>query len=321
MTGSMLRSVLLLLLCAPVFAQQKPHYTQYFQNMSVLNPAVTGMYHRFTVRSGHRTQWQGLESAPKTNYLTLSSPINTGSSQSGFVDYGIEDPGTRDDKLDYMSSLSHHGVGLVLLKDQTGPLSRTIVNLTYAYHINISDVANLSVGVGGGINRLGLNTSSLRFEDENEPLTADGGTIGKLAPDLNAGFYLYGANFFLGGSVQQVLNQNVSLAYEYEGAKDVPHYFLTSGFKFWVKEDFNFTPSVMLKYIQPLPLSYDLNLKIGYRNNVWIGGSFRKKDAFAALFGFNVAKVVSLGYSFDHTNSQLKEVSSGTHEVVLGLNF
>jgi type IX secretion system PorP/SprF family membrane protein len=313
--------ILLSVLARSSEAQQRPHYTQYFQNMSVLNPAVTGMYHSYSIRSGYRTQWMGLESAPKTSYLTISKPINIGNSRSGFVDHGITDPATKSDKQGYFSSQSHHALGLVALNDETGPLKSTTLNFTYAYHINISDVANLAVGVGGGFNRLSLNTSDLRFEDPIEPVVSDGGNINQWLPDLNAGVFFYGAAFYIGGSVQQVLNSSTAFAKDFKSGKEVPHYFITSGYRVWIKEDFSVLPSLMVKYIQPLPLSYDVNLKIAYRNNLWIGGSFRKNDSFSALFGFNVAQAVSLGYAFDNTTSKLKNVSSGSHEVVLGINF
>lgn len=313
--------ILVTLLASLSKAQQRPHYTQYFQNMSVLNPATTGLYHGFEIKSGYRTQWMGLESAPKTSYFTISKPVNIGNSRTGFVDHGIYEPATRTDKLDYISSSSHHGIGLVALNDETGPINRTTLNFTYAYHLNISDVANLSVGVGGGFNRLALNTSKLRFEDPNEPVVADGGNIIQWLPDLNAGFYFYSAAFYIGGSVQQVLNQKMVFASDFESGKEVPHYFLTSGFRIWLKEDFSVTPSFMLKYLQPAPLTYDVNLRLAYRNNLWIGGSYRQKDSFSALFGFNVAKAVSLGYAFDNTTSKIKNASSGSHEIVLGLNF
>lgn len=319
--GGILGFLVLMFTVAPAGAQQKPHYTQYFQNMSVLNPAVTGMYYDVTIRTAYRTQWLGLESAPKTSYVTISKPINIGKSRSGFVDYGIVEPATYLDKEEYESSSSHHSVGFLALNDETGPINRTIVNFTYAYHINISDVANLSVGVGAGVDRLALNTSKLRFENPEEPLIADGGNIIQWLPDLNLGFYFYSSDFFFGGSVQQALSSKTVFAYDFKSGREVPHYFLTSGYRIWIKNDYSISPSVMLKYLSPAPLTLDLNLKIAYRNNLWIGGSFRKNDAIAAMFGFNIAKTVSLGYSFDSSTSPIRNVSSGSHEVVLGINF
>ena len=302
-------------------AQQQPQYTQYVQNMQVINPALTGVYHGMYVKAASRNQWIGLENAPKTNYITVSAPLNIDRDMlmAGSADFGVEDVGTREDRDGYYASENHHGIGLMVLDDRTGSLSKSSANLTYAYHIALGTMANLAVGVGGGLSRISLNIDELRFDNELEPLIVDGNSV-RWSPDLNAGFYLYGASFFAGASVQQVLKQKVSFAEDYV-SEGVPHYFFTVGYRFWMGQDFSFMPSVMLKRIRPLPSSIDLNLKIAFRNNVWFGGSYRKDDSFSAIFGFTVSKILDVGYAYDFTQSALKTVSHGTHELVLGVKF
>jgi hypothetical protein len=82
------------LFCAISYAQQRPHYTQYLQNMDIINPAVTGMYKAVTIKSGFRNQWIGIQDSPKTSYFTIHSPINLDRSilTDGSADYGVEDP-------------------------------------------------------------------------------------------------------------------------------------------------------------------------------------------------------------------------------------
>uniref|UniRef100_UPI003341B278 PorP/SprF family type IX secretion system membrane protein n=1 Tax=Pseudopedobacter sp. TaxID=1936787 RepID=UPI003341B278 len=296
---------LILILSVVCKAQQKPQYTQYMQNMQVINPALSGIYHGIYVKAATRNQWSGLESAPKTNYITVSAPLNIDKDMltAGSADFGIEDVGTREERDAYYSSENHHGIGLMVLDDRTGSLSRASANLTYAYHIALGDLANLSVGVGAGMGRISLNTHELRFENELEPLVMQGNAT-RWSPDVNAGIYLYGASFFAGASVQQVLKQPVSFAQDYQ-SDEVPHYFFTAGYRFWAGQDFSFMPSVMLKRIKPLPSSIDLNLKIAFRNNVWLGGSYRKNDSFSAIFGFTVSKIFDVGYAYDFTQSEL----------------
>ena len=67
------------------------------------------------------------------------------------------------------------------------------------------------------------------------------------------------------------------------------------------------------------PEYMDFNAKFAFMDRFWVGGSYRKGDSFGALAGFNVNHLFNLSYSYDFTNSQLKSVSSGTHEIVLGL--
>ena len=167
---------------------------------------------------------------------------------------------------------------------------------------------------------MGLLTDDLRFKHEGDQVV-NSGNIRKFTPDLNAGVYFYASSFFIGASVNQVLNSKLSFAEEYNTGKEEPHYFINTGFRVWFGEDISVAPSVMLKYVNPLPGSYDLNMKVAYRSDVWLGFSWRKKDSVAGMLGFSVSKMVSAGYSYDYTLSNLRNSSSGSHEVVLGLNF
>src|SRR5204863_10215786 len=100
--------------------------------------------------------------------------------------------------------------------------------------------------------------------------------------------------------------------------KMAPHLFLTAGYRFLLSEDVNFTPSIMLKYLSPLPLQPEINAKLQYRDIVWAGASYRYKDGFAAMAGLNVSSNVNIGYAYDYTTSKLNSYSNGSHEIVLG---
>ncbi|MGE6219084.1 PorP/SprF family type IX secretion system membrane protein [Nubsella zeaxanthinifaciens] len=306
-----------------VFAQQRPHYSQYLQNMSVINPAVTGLNQGMDLRLGIRNQWQGLKDAPKTGYVTFSMPVSFGGDMANYraSDLGVTEPATKDDMFDYTASMPHHAFGVLFLNDKTGPLNRITANLTYAYHLAIGDRANISVGIGVGGSRLGINSSSLLFEEEGDPTVGGSGEINKYVPDLNAGIYFYGPTFYVGASMQQIIKNKIAFDGDFNVGKEVAHYFLTVGNKFWINNDFSVTPSVMLKVVNPLPKAFDLNLKFAYRNNFWIGGGYRKNDAFFGNLGFNVANTVGVGYAYDYTTSELNTVSTGSHEITLRALF
>ncbi|MNR09602.1 hypothetical protein D3C85_1258120 [compost metagenome] len=217
--------------------------------------------------------------------------------------------------------MSHHSFGVVFLSDKTGPLSRVTGNLTYAYHISIGERTNLSVGVGVGVNRLGIDGQSLVFEEADDAVIGASSQINKYTPDLNAGLYYYGANFYVGASMQQIIKNKIAFDGDFTVGKEVAHFFLTAGYQFWINNDFSVTPSLMLKAVNPLPKAFDLSMKFAYRNNFWIGGGYRKNDAFFGNVGFNVAKMVGVGYAYDYTTSGLSTVSSGSHELTLRVLF
>lgn len=58
-----------------VFAQQKPHYTQYVLNQFIVNPAVTGIENYIDLKFSHRHQWVGIQDAPVTSYMSVHGPI------------------------------------------------------------------------------------------------------------------------------------------------------------------------------------------------------------------------------------------------------
>lgn len=305
------------------FAQQRPHYSQYLQNMSVLNPAITGLNTGTDIRMGIRTQWTGLKDAPKTGYVTLSAPISSGGDRAGYrpSGLGIITPETKEAMLDYSASVPHHGLGLVFLNDKTGPLNRLTGNLTYAYHLALGDATNLSFGIGFGVNRLNLNAQALVFDEVDDPVVGTAAQINKYTPDLNAGIYWYGSSFYFGASMQQIIKNKISFDGEFMVGKEVAHYFATAGYQFWIDNDLSVTPSLMLKIVAPLPKAFDLNLRFAYRDTFWLGGGLRKDDALSFYVGFNVAKMVGLGYAFDYTTSELRTVSTGAHELTLRVLF
>jgi type IX secretion system PorP/SprF family membrane protein len=305
------------------FAQQKPHYTQYIMNQYVLNPALSGIENYVDVKVSHRHQWVGLQDAPLTTYLTIQGPI--GKADSRVSATGVQPLGYNPRGADYWANYSaappHHGVGLQVIQDVTGPLSRSSVAATYAYHLGLSPRTSLSAGFGLGVSRLSLNTAKLQFDQPNDPSIVQNSIIDRWKPDLSAGLYLYSADFFVGLSAQQIMPQRLEFsenALRKEDGKLVPHLFATAGYRLLVGEDFNLTPSIMLKYLSPLPIQAEVNAKLQYRDAAWLGASWRAQDGYAAMVGVMVGSKFSVGYSYDYTTSRLNAFSRGTHEVMIG---
>jgi len=303
------------------FSQQKPQYTQYVFNNLLLNPAVSGIENYTDVKAGYRSQWTGLQGAPVTSYLTIDAPIGDNFIQgdaTAFPAAGGEDPASRSYTQNYMASEPHHGIGFMIVSDQAGPINQTNIDLTYAYHLGLTDRINLAVGVQGGVNHVILNTSQITLENPFDPAIANGNNS-QWKPDLGAGFWLYSSNYYFGASVQQLLPENLyfSTNNTYNQSKTVPQYFVTGGVKLFLTDDLAILPSFLVKVINPLPITYDINAKISFRDKFWIGGSYRRDDSFGVLAGLNISSFINIGYSYDITTSALNTVSNGTHEIVI----
>ncbi|HEX3384618.1 MAG TPA: type IX secretion system membrane protein PorP/SprF [Mucilaginibacter sp.] len=323
----MKRLLLLILISVLTFglasAQQKPQYTQYVLNNLLINPAVTGIENYFDVKTGYRSQWTGLQGAPVTSYITGSVPFGSdfvGGDAAALSGGNQDNPYGRLYSQGYVAAPPHHGLGFMVVSDQAGPIGTTNIDLTYAYHMGISSTFNLALGVEAGYNHTSLNTSELVLENPLDPAIANGNNS-QWKPDLGIGIWGYSSNYYFGISALQLLSQNLyfSTNNNYSQAKTVPQFFVTGGVKLFLNDDVTLMPSALVKFISPLPVTYDINAKLAFRSRFWIGASYRNGDAVAGMFGLNISSLINVSYSYDYTTSALRTVSSGTHEIILGI--
>jgi type IX secretion system PorP/SprF family membrane protein len=304
------------------FGQQRPQYTQYVLNNYILNPALSGIENYTDVKISSRDQWVGLSGAPRTMYITLHAPIGKKDYKTSATSFSVPGENPRGSRYweNYTASEPHHGVGFSIINDKTGLYNRFSANISYAYHIGLSSRTNMSAGFAGGIMKISRDASKATY-DNNDPADPAQGSVAdiyKIRPDLSAGVWIYSADYFLGLSAQQVIPQKVSFVDDTLGFKIVPHLFATAGYRFLINDDINAIPSVMVKYVSPLEPQVDFNMKVQYRDLLWVGGSARFKYGYAAMLGFNVGNTLNVGYAYDYTTTKLRTVSRGTHEIIIG---
>jgi type IX secretion system PorP/SprF family membrane protein len=317
---------LLLLICSlTVIAQQRPHYTQYILNNYILSPALAGIENYTDIRLSHRHQWTGIDGAPVTTYFTIHTPLKKDEyGRETPTGYQPSEPNALGDPYfrSYQLPPAHAGVGLTLLNDKTGPLNRFSAYGTFSYHVPLTSGLTLGMGISAGISQLSLRGSELDFGDGMaDPAATGKGIINKIKPEANAGLWLYSRDYFLGVSIQQLIPSKIAWAdnnvVPLEG-KLVPHTFITAGYRFFLDNNFSLLPSVMVRYVTPLPLGVDVNVKAQYQQLCWVGASYRYKEGFAGMAGVTIAKGISIGYSYDAVTSRLNTVSKGSHELMLG---
>lgn len=307
-----------------MMAQQKPHYTQYILNQYIVNPALSGIENYIDVKLSHRHQWVGIQDAPVTTYLSVQGPIGKKDFRTTATSFEIPGENPRGKRYweEYTAPEPHHGVGMQVINDVTGPLSNFTAYATYAYHIGLSPRTSLAAGFGAGINRISLNADKLDADFVSvDPTVYSTGILSKTRLDMTAGVYLYSSDYFIGLSAAQIVPQKIDFSNGYirpKEGKTVPHLFATAGYRFLVGYDFNFIPSVMVKYVQPLPVQVEVNGKLQYHDLAWVGASYRYKDGFAGMLGINLSNTFNIGYAYDYTTSRLNNFTKGTHEIMIG---
>ncbi len=275
-------------------AQQLPQYTQYMLNDFVINPAIAGKNNYYDCKSNNRYQWVGLTDAPRTYILSVNGPL-------------------QNRKM---------GLGGNIYTDIVGPTRRVGFQLAYAYHLKINETYKLSFGLSAGLLQYSVDGHKLTLHDNDDVVLT---TVyrSKLVPDFGAGAYFYSDKLFVSLAVPQLWQSKVKYKnHEYtDDSKIKPHVYLLAGYKFYFNENYMLEPSVMLKYNNPTPLKIDAGLRFAYQDKIWIGAAFRTHDAITALVGYEYKKWLMIGYSYDITTTNLRNYSSGSHELMLGLKF
>ena len=306
-----------------VQAQQQPHYTQYILNNYIINPALTGIENYTDIKLSHRHQWVGIQDAPVTTYFTIHKAIGKQDDRTSATSFKMpgENPRGKSYWQDYTSAAPHHGVGLQIINDRTGPLNRFTAFATYAYHLGISPRTSIAAGFGAGVSNLSLAANKLDFVYTTvDPAVYTSKEINNLRPDFNAGVWIYSADYFLGLAAQQLVPSKIDFSNNTlttQEGKFVPHLFLTAGYRFLLNDDFNVIPSTMVKYVSKT-LNADFNVKLQYQDLAWVGASYRLEEGFAGMIGLNVSNTFNIGYSYDYTTSKLNTFTKGTHEIIIG---
>jgi type IX secretion system PorP/SprF family membrane protein len=315
------------LVSSVIIAQQQPHYTQYAINNYILNPALTGIENYTDVKISHRQQWVGFTDAPVTTYFTIHTPLGKKDYRATATSFGLEGENPRGSSYwqNYESAQPHHGIGLKIINDKTGPINRFGGYISYAYHLGIGAKTSIAAGFEAGIRNISLNAAKLNF-DPNLPVSVDPAVgsskeINNVKPDFGAGIWVYSGKYFIGLAAQQIIPQTVYYSnntVKNQTAKLVPHIFGTAGYRFFVNDVVSALPSIMVKYINTLPTQVDANIKFQYRDFLWLGAGYRFKDGVSGMAGINISNTFNISYSYDYTTSNLNRYSNGSHEIVLG---
>lgn len=320
----MLKALLLAsFIAAPLLgiAQQKPQYSQYVINNYLLNPAIAGIEDYTDIKLSARNQWVGVEGAPTTYYLSAHTRLakkniaaSPGSVETRTPGFAAE----REKRSIYRNERykPRHGVGLILLHDKLGPFERTEATFSYAYHSPLTGNLKGAAGVSAGLTQMKVAGSSLSFVDPNDAAGTDRSTW---RPNLSGGLWLYSSTFYAGISASEVLGNAITFSGDAGEAGEARiHYFFTGAYKVAASEKLAFIPSVMVKWLRPLPVSVDYNLRALYNNRIWAGISYRQHDSVAFLAGLTLNHIYELGYAYD---TGVSSMGASSHEVVLGVRL
>ena len=224
----------------------------------------------------------------------------------------------------YGKSNDRVGLGGLVFNDQVGPTSRAGANLTYAYHINLSQRIKLSLALSGGFTQFKIDKENWNISNPDDPLM-NGGEIVNLVPDATFGFNIYNEdNWYLGASVPQLLNSELILTDDNDNvtldANLARHINVMGLYNVELNYYWDIQPSILFKSVLDQS-QLDIGLKTIYNDNLWIGMDYRNNGDISALLGLFIQDRYIVGYSYDIPNTEISSYTSGSHEFMFGITF
>jgi type IX secretion system PorP/SprF family membrane protein len=287
-------SVMLFCVASSASAQQDAMFTQYMFNTLALNPAYAGSRNVVSATALMRSQWTGINGAPKTGTFTIDAPI-------------------LDKKM---------GIGLQLLTDKLGVIQTNAAALSLAYRIRLEE-GTLSFGLQGNISQYKADLTSVELGSTPNYDPAFANNVNKALFNFGTGVYYNSDRFYLGLSAQHLIPNKLSEPGDGEplSGKQALHVFLSSGYVFPIAVDLALKPSFLIKYVNGAPIEGDINGTLWIKDVLGIGLQYRTSADVAALLEIQATPQIRIGYSYDRSITRLQNFNSGSHEIMLRYEF
>lgn len=283
------------LLCAfESQAQQDPMYTQYMENMMMINPAYAGSKDLLSMLVMARNQWVSMPGAPKTRTFIAHSPLTN----------------------------ARMGLGLSFLSDHVGPIKQSGIYADYSYQLYFSNKRTLALGMKAGVNFYEAGVSDLLTNDPNDPVFAFDINRNFL-PNFGVGAFFHTDKYYLGLSIPKLIENTINKngVSVQNISRERLHIFFMAGYVFDVNRIVKFKPSILTKYVKNAPVSVDATGTFLFYEKLWVGAMYRVGDAFGGLCQLQVTDQIKIGYSYDLPVNRLGAFNNGTHEILVGFDF
>ena len=268
-------------------AQQNSQYTQYMYNTMSINPGYTGTRGIPSIFGLYRTQWVGLDGAPKTANFSIDTPIDS----------------------------KGQAIGLSVMNDRIGPSTETNLMLNYAYPIQLSADVHLSLGVSTGLNFMEVDYNKLKIYDSNDSFLT--GVLSRTSPNVGAGVYFHASKWYAGLSVPLILETKFYDDVKESVASKQMHFYAMGGYVFDLNDNLKFKPAAMVKLTEGAPLAVDLSANFLINDKFTLGAAYRWDAAVSAMAGFQVTPGLNIGYAYDYDTTKIGNYNSGSHEIFL----
>lgn len=297
-------------------AQQDPQFTVgQYQGLAYQNPAVVGSHDAICATLLGRLQWVGFGGEPSTFLFSAQSPFSI--------------PG-----------FGSHGVGLTVMSDQLGQETTMVAKLSYAFRYSGLGPGTLSAGVGLGYisKSIGSDWTASQGVIDDPSIPVNGASEGGLDMDFGL-FYKIPKKLSIGLSsthltaskFNQTLDDKVSTGDSRQFNYQIDRtYYISAQYETQIGQsgDWVLKPGLFVKS-DVASTTFAVGAIAEYQEQFWGGIDYRLQDAVSLMLGANfqmngqnaAGGLLKVGYSYDFTTSNIRNFSSGSHELFVRYCF
>ena len=277
-----------LLLASKVSAQQDPLYSQYINNMLLINPAYAGASTDFNASVMYRKQWAGFEGSPAT--ANASAHMALAGNKVGF--------------------------GFMVLTDKVGTDNTTNATMSYAYHISFKKDLKLSFGLQAGFVNYKTDYSKLTI-DPKDPQFAN---VNEWNFNTGTGAILRSEKFMVSISVPRFLKNSYESA---QGSVNLytQHAYALGAYAFPLSSRITIKPWILARIVKGAPLSLDYAASMRIDDSYALGVITRNFTTIGAFAQINLGDNLRFAYVYEVPFKNATGINNSTHEFTAGLRL
>lgn len=318
---SLALSLSILLAALTVRAQYVPNQAQTFQFLPLFNPAFSGIEPYRDLKFSYRYQWAGFgDHSPKFINLAYNARV-VQPLDLAYNSLRVSDPSALEPQNFPASRRMIHGAGGNLFHSEVGVLKSVGGNVHYAIHYPLGGKLRIAGGASLLVENRKLDVSEVTVRDPDEfydHLLA--GSTSQTDLNVRAGILLYGPAFYLGVSYFPLLYTPLA-ASDLEMTQPFYRGSIQAGVSLPMSAEVTVKPGVLALVKMDNELVIDYNVKAYFRDNIWLGLSYRDVRSGVALIGWNFDERLSASYSYEMSLGEFRQFNDGSHELVLSLRL
>ena len=277
-----------------LFGQMFPSSDHYVFNTLAINPAFAGCHDALSATVSYRNQWIGFQDAPKSQMLSVHSPVY-------------------NDRV---------GLGLLVENNSIGIFKKTSFLGNYAYRMELRD-GKLALGLGFGITVNNIAWNELDIADAGDAQLSENSSSAVL-PAFSFGSYYYSKKYFIGFSMPLFLNNefdNSTGKYKIGKPLSGCNYLFTGGYELDIAPSFKLLPSMLVKYHPGNVIQLDFNTQVNLKDRIWMGMGYRNRDILVGMFQCQLNYQLRMAYSYNFELGTIGRYMDSSHEIVLNYIF